>query len=77
MVADLELLLVFSSKKIKKTERIDGTTAAKAVKQASAEAETRNRNARVSMELIRMMITMETRRRLTTVTMAPITMRAI
>ena len=80
MVADPEqpLQLVFSSKKIKKIERIDGIMEAKVVKQASAVAEIRNGRTRVSMvELISLMITETTLRKLTTVTMAPITMKVM
>ena len=77
MVADPEqpLQLVFNSRRIKKIERTGGTMAAKVVKQASAVAEIRNGRTRVSMELISLMITETTRKRLTTVTMAPITMK--
>ena len=80
MVADPEqpLQLVFSSRRIKKIERTGGTMATKVVKQASAVAEIRNGKTRVSMvELISLMITETTRRRLTTVMMAPITMKVM
>ena len=80
MVADLVLppKLVSKHRRIKTIERIVGTMAVtKAAKQASVEVETRKINAKVNTELSRPMIMREIPRRLTTVTMAQTTMRAI